>query len=224
MLDPKAAIQAAVRYLQQHPGIIVKYAVNAAGLKVTIPLDILRYFVKQLGSGKKAPKDVVLEAHPPALRAAATVDAMGTPVRAEAKIKIDSIKASLEELRVELRLADVKLRLEAETDAPIGVLIKSGALDLSKPGNLVKFIPKRPPIILEAADDRIVLDLMKEPKIANDPKVKQILSIITPSLAIRSFETEDDAIVIALKPKFDGVRTSLTAAREFLASRRRHSR
>src|ERR1700712_1531312 len=137
MLDPKAALQAGVRYIQEHPGILVKYAVNAAGLKVTIPLDVLRYFVKQL-KGKNAPKDVVLEAHVPYLRFAATVDAMGTAVRAEAKVKMESIAATLEQCRVEIRLADVKLKLESESDAPVAVLIKSGALDLSKPGNLVK--------------------------------------------------------------------------------------
>ncbi|MFO0660467.1 MAG: hypothetical protein U0165_11640 [Polyangiaceae bacterium] len=220
MLDPKAAVQAAIRYIQQHPGILVKYAVNAAGLKVTIPLDVLRYAVKQL-KGKNAPKDVVFEAFSPSLRAAATVDAMGTPLRAEAKIKIDSIDATLEQVKIEIRLSDVKLKLEAESDAPVAVLIKSGALDLSKPGNLVKFIPKRPKAIIEAGDDRIVLDLMKEEKFANNPDVKHLLAIITPSLAIRSLVAEDDAIVIAFRPRIDGVKSSFEAARSFIQERRK---
>ena len=59
-------------------------------------------------------------------------------------------------MRIGMRLSDVKLALLGESDAPVATLIKSGALDLSKPGNLVKFLPKRPPAIVEAEGDRIV--------------------------------------------------------------------
>ena len=59
-------------------------------------------------------------------------------------------------MRIGIKLSDVKLALLGESDAPVATLIKCGALDLSKPGNLVKFLPKRPPAIVEADGDRIV--------------------------------------------------------------------
>src|SRR5581483_11627178 len=102
----------------------------------------------------------------PALRISLSIDAMGTPVRASAAIRIDEIDISPEAMRIGMRLSDVKLALLGESDAPVATLIKSGALDLSKPGNLVKFLPKRPPAVVEAEGDRIVLDLMRVPAVA----------------------------------------------------------
>ena len=99
-----------------------------------------------------------------AANCAATVDAMGTPIRASAAIRIDEVTLSSESIRVGIRLNDVKLALIGDSDAPIATLIKSGALDLSKPGNLVRHIPKRPPAIVEAEGDRVVIDLFKVPE------------------------------------------------------------
>ena len=45
--------------------------------------------------------------------------------------------------------------------------MKSGALDLSKPGNMVAFMPKRPAALVDAKDDRITL-AVKIPSIASN--------------------------------------------------------
>jgi hypothetical protein len=216
-LSPKAALLLAGRYLREHPRVLQHVAINTVRLKVTVPLDLLRYFVAQTAGKKKAPKDVVLEASPPVLKVAASVDLMGTPIRFGAGIKVDEIRLGLEELRIEIRLSEVSLRLEGPSDSPVAALIKSGALDLSKPGNLAKYMPNRPPTLIEAEDDRIVLDLMKDAKIAQNPKVRKILEIIVPVLAIRSFGTEGDALVIALRPKPSGVPTMLQKVRAAVA-------
>src|SRR5258706_9986535 len=157
-LDVRALVQAAVGYVRQNPDEILKAAVNAAGLRFGIPLAALRYLSAQAPQGKKSPKDIEIGSAPPALRLSASVDAMGTPLRATASIKIDEVEISPDALRIGVRLSEVKLSLLGESDAPIATLIKSGALDLSKPGNLVKFVPKRPAAIVEAENDRIVVD------------------------------------------------------------------
>ena len=199
-LDPKQLLRAGARYLRSNPGVVGKAAVNAAGLKLTLPLDVARYFAAKLSEGqKKAPKDLLIEARPPAIRVAASVDAMGTAIRFAASIRIAEVRIGQDELRFDIRLADLSLRLEGESDSPVATLIKSGALDLSKPGNLVNFMPKKPPMIVEAADDRIVLDLMRDKKIAENPKVRRALALITPVLTLRSIYTENDELVIALK-------------------------
>jgi hypothetical protein len=103
-------------------------------------------------------------------------------------------------VRIAIRLRDVKLVLAgAPNDSPVSTLIQSGALDLSKPGNLVKVIPKKPPAVVEAEGDRIVLDLMKMPKLANDARVKKILAILSPVLGIRAIETDRDHLWIKLR-------------------------
>ena len=47
--------------------------------------------------------------------------------------------------------------------------------------------------------DRIVLDLMKVPKLARDPRVRKVLSIISPVLGIRAIETDRDHLYVKLR-------------------------
>lgn len=191
-------IEAAVGYVRKNPDEVVRAAVNATGLRFGVPLATLRWFAGQL-KGAKAPKDVEISSAPPALRFSAVVDAMGTAIRASAAIKIDEVTITEESLRVGVRLRDVKLALVGDSESPVATLIKSGALDLSKPGNLVKFIPKRPPAVVEADGDRIVVDLMKVPKLASDPRLRLALGILSPVLGIRAIETDRDHVYVKLR-------------------------
>jgi hypothetical protein len=124
---------------------------------------------------------------------------MGTAVRASAAVKIDEVTITEDSVRIGVRLRDVKLALVGDSDSPVATLIKSGALDLSKPGNLVKFVPKKPPAIVEAEGDRVVVDLMKVPKLANDPRVRKLLGLISPVLGIRAIETDRDHLYVKLR-------------------------
>ena len=198
MFSPRAMIQAAVGYVRKNPDEVVRAAVNATGLRFGVPIATLRWFAGQL-TGAKAPKDVEISSAPPALRFSAVVDAMGTPVRASAALKIDEVTITADALRVGIRLREVKLALVGDSESPVATLIKSGALDLSKPGNLVKFIPKRPAAVVEADGDRVVIDLMKVPKLANDPKVRKLLSLLSPVLGIRAIETDRDHLYVKLR-------------------------
>ncbi len=198
MFNPRAMLQAAVGYVRRNPDEVVRAAVNATGLRFGVPIATLRWFAGQI-KGAKAPKDVEISSAPPALRLSAVVDAMGTPVRASAAIKVDEVTITGESLRVGVRLRDVKLALVGDSDSPVATLIKSGALDLSKPGNLVKFIPKRPAAIVEADGDRVVVDLMKLPKLANDHRIRRVLSVISPVLGVRAIETDRDHLYVKLR-------------------------
>jgi hypothetical protein len=199
-MGPRALLSAAIGYVKNNPDEVVRAAVNAATLRFGVPLAALRYLAQQ-ATGRKAPKDIDIDSSPPALRLAATVDAMGTPIRASAAIRIDEVSLSSESIRIGIRLNEVKLALVGESDAPIATLIKSGALDLSKPGNLIRHIPKRPPAIVEAGGDRVVLDLC------------QLLGVITPVLGIRAIETEDDHIYVAFRASPGGIGRALEAFR-----------
>lgn len=213
MLDARNLVNAAVDYIRRNPDELVKAVINAAGLRFGVPLAGLRYLSSQAKLGRKGPKDIDVGSSPPALRIALSVDAMGTPVRASAAIKVDEIDLSPGAMRIGLKLSDVKLALLGESDAPIATLIKSGALDLSKPGNLVKFLPKRPPAIVEADGDRIVLDLMKVPAVADNWRLRRALEIITPVVNVRAVETDRDHLYVALRASPLGLPRALAAIR-----------
>lgn len=210
---PIAALRAGFDYFKRNPGEILHAARNAAGFRLAVPLDALRWFVANAPPSKKAPKDVVIGQKPPSLTVGATVDLMGTTVRAKAAIRIEELRLGADELRIAIRLSDVAMEVMDSGNTPVGALLKSGALDLSKPGNLANFMPKRPAALIEAKDDRLVVDLMKVPKIAQNPKVVKLLSVVTPVLVIRDIRTEDDHIVISWRPRLGGLGTSLAALR-----------
>ncbi len=115
MFSPRAMLKAAVGYVRKNPDEVVRQAVSASGLTFGVPIATLRWFAGNL-KGKKAPKDVEITSAAPALRFSAVVDAMGTPVRASAAIKIDEVTISEQSLRIAIRLRDVKLALAGEAN------------------------------------------------------------------------------------------------------------
>ena len=213
MLDARSLLNAAVDYIRRNPDELVRAAVNAAGLRFGVPLAALRYLSSQAKLPRKAPKDIEIGSSPPAIRISLSVDAMGTPVRASAAIKIDEIDLSPEAMRIGIKLSDVKLALIGDSNAPVATLIKSGALDLSKPGNLVKFLPKRPPAIVEADEDRIVVDLMKVPAVASNEVLRRALAIVTPVVNVRAVETDRDHLYVALRASPRGLPRAFAALR-----------
>ena len=71
-------------------------------------------------------------------------------------ITITELELSGERVRAKIVLSELGLTLlDASSSTPVAGLLKSGALDLSKPGNLVKMLPKRPDAIVETSDDGI---------------------------------------------------------------------
>jgi len=213
-VTPNDLLRQAGSYLKEHPEEIWRAVRNAAGLRFGLPIDALRYLERQFGGGKKAPKDVVIEAAPPGVRLTMTVDAMGTILRASFVLFVDELDLRPDTMRVAVRIAELSLKVLGETNSPLAGLILSGALDLSKPGNLAAFMPKRPPMLVEAKDDRIVLDLMKNPKIAENAKLKQALAVISPVFGIRAVETHGDHLDVALRADLGGVPAAIAAARQ----------
>lgn len=198
-LDPRLLARAALGYVRKNPEEIVRATVNAATLKFGLPLAALRFIVAQAPQSKKMPQDIELGAVPPALRLSATVDAMGTALRVTAAVRIDDFQSTTESVLVSVRLSGVELEVMDDSKTPVATLVKSGALDLSKPGNLVKHLPKRPPMIVDAAGDRIVVDLLRVPALDQNRRAKTLLGVITPLLGIRAIGTEDDHVYVSLK-------------------------
>lgn len=207
--------RAAGGYLAAHPEEVFRALKNAALLRFGVPLDALRWAASQ-ARGKKAPKDVEIDAVPPGIRGAATIDLMGTQVRASAVVYVESVTVSLVTARIEIRLAQVNLKLIGESDSPVAALLKSGALDLSKPGNLAAYMPKRPPVLVEAEDDRVVIDLMKHPKLAKNARAQKIAGLVGELVGIRSIETDDEHLDVALRPFPNGVGMAVAAFRDYL--------
>src|SRR6185503_9790580 len=148
-MDPKALLERAVGWVRRNPDQIVEAAKNAAGLRLTVPLDALRWLASEM-KGKNAPSDVEIVAVPPGVRVGLTLNVMKTTLRAALTLFIERVRLSPDELTFELRVRDVALFVIGNSDSPVATLVRSGALDLSKPGKLVGHLPKRPAFLVEA--------------------------------------------------------------------------
>ena len=219
-MGPGDALRAVAGYVRANPRSLVKVASDATRLRFGIPIRALRWVASQAGksnsasgaTGKKgSPKDIELVPTPPALRFAASVDAMGTPVRVSASIRIEDIYIAPDTVRVAIRVQGVSLALLAESDSPIAMLIKSEMLDLSKVVNVLKVLSKRPPVIVEAGGDRIVLDLLKLPALAKNERFRRALSVISPVVGIRAIETDGEHLYVTLRATPRGLREAVSA-------------
>ncbi len=120
-------------------------------------------------------------------------------MRASAIIFVERVVFNDEELTVALRLEDVAMKLNGDSETPVAALIKSGALDLTNPGTLVAYMPGRSPILAEANGDRIVLDLMRDPKIGTNPLVRRAVSLLTSFVTLHGVETDPEHVDIAFR-------------------------
>ncbi len=210
--DPKAIARAAASYLKTHPEELMRALRSAMALRVGIPLDAFRYFARELLSGKKAPRDLVIDAAPPGLLIGATFRVMGSDLRARVTVFLEGIDVSPSAILLTTRIADLELEV-LSGDSPIAGLLKSGALDLSKPGNLLAFLPNRPPFVVDAKDDRIVVDVMKADKLASRTGLRRALAVLTPVLNVASIRTRDDHLDVQLRASPENLAQAVAAAR-----------
>jgi hypothetical protein len=214
MSMPRQALSAASQYLRRRPSEITRALSNLLGLRIGVPLDALRWLLDRAAKSGKL-KDPVLTEVPPGIRFTATVDAMKTPLRASAVVYIDRMTITPDQIRLEVRLEEIWAEVLGDAVGPVAALLKSGALDLSKPGNLAKYLPL-PPTVVETRDNRIVLDLMKDPKIAENKQVRRLLSLISPVVTAYSLETDDDHLEVVFRPLPEGVLPAASAIRTHL--------
>jgi hypothetical protein len=212
-MDARAIAGAVGSYLKDHPEELLRVLRNALALRFGVPIAALRWLAIK-GVGKKAPKDVQIDAVPPGVRLSASLDLMGTPVRASALVYVERVRLNEQELVLEIRLAEVSLKVTDETSTtPIAALLRSGALDLSKPGNLAAYMPKRPPILVDAKDDRIVIDLMKHAAFARSANAQRLVRVLAPLVSVSGIETGPEHLDVALRPFPQGVAEVITRVR-----------
>lgn len=199
-----ADVQNGFAYLISHPEFLLRSALNAARLRLGIPLDGLRWMLEKLSRGK-LPADLELLPVPPGLHLSATLDVMGTKMGVAATITVETVMFSNESIRLQVRIRDLSIKVPPES--PLAGMI--AMMDLSRPGDLLNFMPMRPAIILDADGDLFVFDLMKLPKLAKNPMARRIVAAASEVIAIRELRTEDDLLVVGFRAMPLGVLAAL---------------
>ncbi|MCX4240072.1 hypothetical protein [Paraliomyxa miuraensis] len=209
-----ALLHAASSYLRAHPEELTRILRNALGLRFGVPIAGLRWLAGQAGDG--GPKDVVIEPCPPGISVAATVELMGTMVRAQTKIYIDRILMSAEELRLEVRLEGTTMTVLGDAESPVAALIKSGALDLTKSGNLAAHLPGLSRLLGESTGNRLVIDLMKHPAIGKNRVARRVLGLVSSVVTVHGVESDDGHLDVLLRAFPRGMGGAARAVRDHL--------
>ncbi len=197
-------IQQAFAYLVSRPDYLLRSAVNATKLRFGVPMDAVTWLLGKLSRGK-LPEDLSLVAVPPGVRFAATFNVMGAAVFVSAVVSVDAIQLSAESIRVNLHVRELAVKPPA--DSPMTAMLMM--MDLSKPGDMLAFLPFRPQVILSAAGDEFVLDLLQLPKLKANAMAKKIVAALSEVLSIREFGTEDDMLVVGLRAMPSGIVSAL---------------
>jgi hypothetical protein len=149
----------------------------------------VRWALAQIPQGKNAPESVTLRAVPPGLRLDATVSFMGNRLETSAILEVEGVRLGADSLGLVLRVRNLSAKA-LTPNTPIAQVLASGALDLTKPANMLNFIGKRPPIIVEAKGDRFELDLLQVPKLRDNRALRRVLATAAPVVGVTAVRTE----------------------------------
>ena len=214
-LPIKEAISDAGRYVVGNPSVVLRMLAHAASLRLAIPLDIIRWLASHILTGDDDPGNVRITAVPPGLRLEAEAVFMRNAMKAGATLVVKSVTASPDELTVSIRVDDLTMEAK-DPKSPLAQLLKSGALPLDKPGNLMKMAGKLPPVVAETSDDVLVLDLMQVPEIRDNAAVRQALEAFTPVIPLEEVYTDEDLLLIAFRAVPSGFPRMLSSIRSIV--------
>ncbi len=182
----------AVSFLASHPAYLVRSALNAARSEVSIPMALVRWALDQRPAGK-GPERIELFPADPALGLALTVDLYGTKIEVKSEITIESIEPGGDALHLSLHVANLKVN--APPGSPAAMMVSS--LDLSRPAALLKMMPAKHAMLVDATDDRFVLDLLQIKGLARNPMLRRILAALS-FVRITGVRADGEVLALAL--------------------------
>lgn len=167
---------------------------QALGGRISVPLSFIRSRLTPL-SGKVA---LDIEPVSPGLRLSGEAQALGAPIAFAARIDADGVKVEGERRLVRIRLSEVELSTGEDAPGPLADAIRTGMIDTERPATLIGNMVSLPDMIVEAAGQDVVIDLMKVPAIESDEMLRAALAAATSYLCVTGIRISDDAIDLQL--------------------------
>jgi hypothetical protein len=161
-------------------------------------VSALLWLVRELG-GRKVPQDLLLEARNPGIYARASFELMKTPLRGGANVIVQSVDMQPDAILVELRFEDITLEVtRPDAGTPVAALLQSGALDLSRPGDLLSYMPKRPALVVSAQGNVLTLDLMRHPQLSKEG-ARKLVALLVPLIGVEAIRTDGEHLNVAFQ-------------------------
>ena len=116
---------------------------------------------------------------------------------------------------MELRFEDVALKILSEKRTVVSALVNSGALNISQLGSLIRELPRMPPVIVEAQENRIVFDLLKSQQLDNRV-VRHLVGLWSSLITVDGVETETDHLDVVFRALPRGRSAAMNSVRQHL--------
>ncbi|MEE9382485.1 MAG: hypothetical protein V3V08_03630 [Nannocystaceae bacterium] len=213
MLRSRRVVEAAGRYLRDHPDELRTALKNALDLRFGVPMAAFGWLAAEFLHGSSKVHDVKIEPVPPGIRVAATFEKMQTRLRGSADIFVDRVTMGAGTMCVEIRMESVALELAEDADTAVAALIKSGALDLSRPATLLGYLV-RSPVLLRAEGNAVALELMAHPRLAHNPHVSRALTVLASLVEVRRVAADPGHLEVTLRGLPGGLMPAVEAVRE----------
>jgi hypothetical protein len=166
--------RSALSFFVSHPLFVLQSARNAVHRELTLPIPLLQWAIDRRPRGK-GPDRIELFHADPALGLELTVDLYGTKLDVRCELTIEAIEPRSDALNLALRVKN--LRLSAPQGSPAAMMVQS--LDLSRPAAMMNMMPQKHAALVEANDDRFVLDLLKIEALANNSALRRVLTALS---------------------------------------------
>lgn len=203
--DVQDVLRTSGRFVFRRPAVLAMIAKQALDGRVAVPLDALRWFLRQPHLKRPELNEITLESRPPALVFGATLSAMGTRLRVAAALEVQEVELRPELFHLSLRIKDLAASVLGGKDSAVSALLRAGALDLTRPGDFLRFLPTMPAVIIEASGDRIVLDLFKLESLRKHAILQLMLPLVVSRVTMTGIFTEGEYLVFdfaKVGPKF----------------------
>lgn len=171
----------------------LRIAARALTGHMRIPLDLLRAAIPD--SDKFS---VDIQPQPPGVWVSGSTTALGAPLRFSGLVLVEGIDYDGDHRRLHLRLRNVSLETDADASGPLAATIRDGSIDTARPGDLIGNMPRLPAFVTEAAGERIVIDLLAIPRLAEHPHVRALLAVGSSLVGFTAIEVLDDVLEIKL--------------------------
>ena len=188
-----APLREGLSYLTSNPMFLVAAAKNAARLGISVPVDLLRWFIDHRPRGK-GPERIEITPAPPGFDVGLTVDLFGTKIDIAANLSIASIENTVDALKVGLRVQN--LSVKAPPNTPAAKMF--GSMDFSKPAALMNMMPQKHAMIVDVQGDVFTLDLLKLKALGENKTLRRVLAVLSDVLSIKDVRTEGQLLVIGL--------------------------
>lgn len=209
MVEPRRAVESMVRYLTARPDEITRFIRSGLGMRLGVPLAAFRWILAEVT--RDLGMDAELDVDPPGLRFAGTIEKMNTRMRIHAGLFVQDILIDDHQIRLTLRVEGLRIDVISEQKTQLSALLRSGALDLSRPGDLVNELPNVPPVVVHAQGTRIELDLMRSGRF-EDSRLRELVGALSALVTVKDIRTESsDHVDVTLRTLPRGPATATQA-------------